>query len=321
MDYVLRREDRAAVLSALRTGEYEAIATSGQTALDELAHLAIELGVFEALKLIQVKRDREGIPDELLLRTLAVLPFVEALGLSAAAGALFQDAAILLQLGYSIEHVQSGFNGRHRKPGGEAGKSMTPCHVEVLREELGRLEGHSLQAFRHACSQQLFARQLVKGRIYAMDGSGMHNRYRLVGLLNVHEEQPLWISWRLLTGQASEKGQEASVVRELLADLYQAGGPASIEWLLMDAYYADGPLLAWLEYECHIHALVRLPEDRQLYQDLAGLRRAGLIASRTYTDVRYLSGHKQVRQVSLAAAADLTSWQSFVTSAHTYGAH
>jgi hypothetical protein len=197
---------------------------------------------------------------------------------------------------------------------------MTPCHVEVLREELGRLEGHSLQAFRQACSQQLFARQLVQGRTYAIDGSGIHNRYRLVGLLNVHEEQPLWISWRLLTGQASEKGQEASVVRELLADLYQAGGPASIEWLLMDAYYADGPLLARLEYECHIHALVRLPEDRQLYQDLAGLLRAGLIASRTHTDVRYLSGHKQVRHVSLAAASDLTSWQSFVTSAHAYGA-
>lgn len=320
MDYVLRREDRAAVLSALQTGEYEAIATSNQTALDELAHLAIELGVFEALRLIRVRRDREGIPDELLLRTIAVLPFVEALGLSAAAGALFKDAAILLQLGYSIEHVQSGFNERHRKPGAEAGKSMTPCHVEVLREELARLDGDSLQAFRQACSQQLFARQLVKGRIYAIDGSGIHDRYRLVGLLNVHEEQPLWISWRLLTGQASEKGQEASVVRELLADFDQAAGPASMEWLLLDAYYADGPLLAWLEYEQHIHALVRLPEDRQLYQDLAGLLRAGLIANRTHTDVRYLSGHKQVRHVSLAAASDLTSWQSFVTSAHTYGA-
>jgi len=320
MDYELRREDRAAVLSALQAGQYEAIATSEQTALDELAHLAIELGVFEALKLIQVRREREGIPDELLLRTIAVLPFVEALGLSAAAGALFKDAAILLQLGYSIEQVQNGFNGRHRKPGAEASKSMTPCHSEVLRAELARLDGESLQAFRQACMQQLFARRLVKGRIYAIDGSGIHDRYRLVGLLNVHEDQPLWISWRLLTGQASEKGQEARVVRELLADLYQAGGPGSIEWLLMDAYYADGPLLAWLEYERHIHALVRLPEDRQLYQDLAGLLRAGLITSRTHSDVRYLSGHKQVRQVSLAAASDLTSWQSFLASAATYGA-
>ena len=111
MDYALRREDRAAVLSALQTGEYEAIATSSQTALDELAHLAIELGVFEALKLIRVRRDRAGIPDELLLRTIAVLPFVEALGLSAAAGALFRDAAILLQLGYSIEQRTVSMSG------------------------------------------------------------------------------------------------------------------------------------------------------------------------------------------------------------------
>jgi hypothetical protein len=319
MDYALRREDRAAVLKALETGEYEAIATSSQTALDELAHLAIELGVFEALKLIRVRRDRAGIPDELLLRTLAVLPFVEALGLSAAAGALFQDAAILLQLGYSIEQVQKGFNGRHRKAGAAASKAMTPCHGEVLREELARLDGDSLQAFRQACCQQLFARRLVKGRIYAIDGSGIHDRYRLVGLLNVQEERPLWISWRLLAGQASEKGQEASVVRALLADFDQVAGGASMEWLLMDAYYADGPLLAWLEYERHTHALVRLPEERQLYQDLAGLLRAGLITRRTHTDVRYLSGHKQVRQVSLAAARDLTSWESFVASAQAYG--
>ena len=56
---------------------------------------------------------------------------------------------------------------------------------------------------------------------------------------------------------------------------------------LMDTCYADGPLLAWLEYERHVHALVRLLEDRQLHQDLAGLLRGGLIASRTHTDVLY----------------------------------
>ena len=99
MDYVLRPHNRAAVLTALKSGEYEAIATSSQSVLDELVHLAIEVGVFEALELIRVKRERRGIPDELLLRTIAVLPFVEALGVSAAAGELFKDAAILLQLG------------------------------------------------------------------------------------------------------------------------------------------------------------------------------------------------------------------------------
>ncbi|MEA3406501.1 MAG: hypothetical protein U9R48_00280 [Chloroflexota bacterium] len=103
MTYKLRRENRAEVLEALRKGEYEAIATSGQSAVDALVHLAIEIGVFEALEVIEVEREREGIPDDLLLRTLSVLPFVEAIGLSASAGRLFEDAAILLQIGFSIE--------------------------------------------------------------------------------------------------------------------------------------------------------------------------------------------------------------------------
>ena len=110
-------------------------------------YLALELGVFEALELIEVDRKRGGIPDELLLRVLAVLPFVEAIGLSAAAGLLLADAAILLRLGFTIQQVQNGFNERHR---GGAGKSeiSKPCHPDVLREELARINPESIAAFR-----------------------------------------------------------------------------------------------------------------------------------------------------------------------------
>ena len=38
--------------------------------------------------MLTVKRERAGIPDELLLATLAILPFVEAMGLSTAAKTL-----------------------------------------------------------------------------------------------------------------------------------------------------------------------------------------------------------------------------------------
>jgi hypothetical protein len=110
MAWEWRRNDRALVLECLQQGEYEAIATSSQGALDELAHLTAELGVWEALEVIQVHRERAGIPDDLLLRTLSLLPFVEALGLSAAAETLFRDAAVLVQLGYAIFQVQNGFN-------------------------------------------------------------------------------------------------------------------------------------------------------------------------------------------------------------------
>jgi len=45
-----RRNDRATVLECLQRGEYDAIATTSQGALDELAHLTAELGVWETLE-------------------------------------------------------------------------------------------------------------------------------------------------------------------------------------------------------------------------------------------------------------------------------
>ena len=44
MGWEWRRQDREAVLAALGRGEYEAVATSAQGAVDDLAHLAFELG-------------------------------------------------------------------------------------------------------------------------------------------------------------------------------------------------------------------------------------------------------------------------------------
>ncbi len=317
MDYALRQRDQVGVLAALEKGDYEAIATSGQTVADELVHLCIELGVFEALKSLQVRREREGIPDELLLRTLAVLPFVEALGLSSAAGQLFEDAAVLLQLGYEITAVQQGFNDRHGSASGE--KRSRPCHVEVLRDELARLDPESVAEFGRRCVAELFRRGLVKGRVCAIDGSGLRTHHRVVGLLSVHEEQCLWLSWRVLEGTQSEKGAEASVVRSMVEEVLQAGGAQAIEWLLMDALYADGPLLAWLEHNCGVHALVRLPEGRLLYEDARGLADHGLTQWQTHTDVRYINGHKQMRRVSVTKVEDLTSWESFLEAATGYG--
>ena len=169
MSWEWRHQDRAHVLERLRCGEYEAIVTSRQSALDALAHLAYELGVLEAASQMRVTRARDGIPDDLLLRTLAVLPFVEALGLSAAADMLFEDAAILLQLGYTALQIREGFNER-RGPGQERkSERALPCHPDVLRQELARLTPESIASFRCTCIRELFRRKLIKGRIYALD--------------------------------------------------------------------------------------------------------------------------------------------------------
>jgi hypothetical protein len=319
MSYRWKKQDREGVLERLRQKDYEAIATSEQGALDELLHLSIELGVFEALEMIKVDRSREGIPDQLLLRTLYTLPFIEAMGLSAAAGMLFEDAAILLRLGYTLVNLQAGFNGRKRRPGArEKSEQSKPCHPEVLRAEMERIDRERLAAYQKACVGQLFARGLVKGKTYAIDGSGIGERYRVVGLLNVHAERPLWVAWQVLEGSDSEKGREAHVAKSLIDQVIEVAGEGQIEWVLMDALYADGPLLAWLKYGRQIKALVRLPEDRRAYEDLALLVKAQLVESHTHMDTCYLAGHKHQRQITLWGAGGLRDWESFREAAAGY---
>lgn len=178
-----------------------------------------------------------------------------------------------------------------------------------------RIEVCSLDAFRRACIQSLFQRGLVKGKVYAIDGSGLGEGIRVVGLLNVQHACPLWLNWRVRTGNESEKGKEASVVLEMVDEVRALGGDTTIEWLLLDGLYADGPLLARLKYERAIDALVRLPEDRRLYEQLLGLLRGEPQAWREHPDTRYLSGKKQHRLVRVAGMQDLDDWDSFVATA------
>ncbi len=67
-----------------------------------------------------------------------------------------------------------------------------------------------------------------------------------------------------------------------------------------------------------IDALVSLPEDRLLYQDLQGLASGQLIDWSTHRYVRTISGHKQTREVQVASAGELTSWDGFTDAAATY---
>ena len=59
--------------------------------LDELVALHEELGIRAALDGLAVERERAGLADGLLLRTLAALPFLREAALGGAAGALFRS--------------------------------------------------------------------------------------------------------------------------------------------------------------------------------------------------------------------------------------
>jgi hypothetical protein len=90
--------------------------------------------------------------------------------------------------------------------------------------------------------------------------------------------------------------------------------------LLVDALYADGPLLAWLKYVCHIDVLVPLPSDREMHRDLLGLAAGGLLDWERHSYVHTVSGHKERRTLQIACQDGLTSWDSFLKAAQGYGA-
>ena len=179
-----------------------------------------------------------------------------------------------------------------------------PCVMRLSR--VGESAWLQAQA---AGVQSLYQRHLVRGKVYAVAGSGLGDSLRLVALVCVSASRPIIVAWRVLNGPASEKGKEAEVTRSLIEQVLQAAGPKAISLLLADALYADGPLLAWLKYRKGIDALVSLPEDRLLYQDLQGLADGHLIDWTHHRYLRTIQGHKQLREVEVTAAAELTSWE------------
>jgi hypothetical protein len=283
-----------------------------------LVALHEELGVLAALEEVESTRERAGVSDGLLLRTLATLPFVEEASLSGAAGALFREPAILLQLGWAPVQIRQGTNRRHRHPDGRQAESL-PCHPDTLRDALRRVGVAAWQQVQRAGVRALYARRLVRGAVYAIDGSGLGPNLRVVALVCVSATRPVMVAWRLLEGTASEKGKEAAVTRALIEQALELGGERCIRLLLADGLYADGPLLAWLKYAKGIDALVRLPADRNLYADIAGLARTGAIPWSRHTYTRWVRGHKEQRTIDVAAVGELTSWQSFVDAAARYG--
>jgi hypothetical protein len=313
------RQDKEHVAARLQAGERPDMAMTTATGpLDELVALHDELGALAVLERVGTERQRAGLQDRLLLRTLAALPFVGNTGFGSLTGVLFREPAVLLRLGWSPVQLQQGDNDRHRHPDGRQVASL-PCHPDTLRDALARI---SEQAWRHAqqlAVQGLFDRGLVRGRVYAVDGTGLGTEGRVVALVCVSAHRPLVVAWRYLAGTASEKGREASVTRGLIAQALALGGPGCIRLLLADALYADGPLLAWLKCVHGIDALVRLPEDRLLYQDLQQLAATDSLAWQQHRYLRVRQGHKERCTVALAGLGQLDNWDSFRQAAAGYG--
>src|SRR4051812_19420353 len=184
------RQDKPAVLEAMRRGQRPLMVPTGASGpLDELVALHIELGIFDVLDALPVARQRDGIADALLLRMLATLPFLPEAGLDPAAKLLFQEPALLLRLGWAPAQIRSGDNHRHRHPEGRLAR-LLPCHPDTLRDKLRRVEETAWLKAQKAVVTALSDRRLVRGKVYAIDGSGLGNDFRLVRLVCVSGARP-----------------------------------------------------------------------------------------------------------------------------------
>jgi hypothetical protein len=76
--------------------------------------------------------------------------------------------------------------------------------------------------------QALYQRQLVRVKVCAVAGLGLGDDFRQVTLVCVSATRPIFVAWRLLSGQASEKGREAAVTRSLIEQVLQVAGPQTI---------------------------------------------------------------------------------------------
>jgi hypothetical protein len=88
------RQDKPAVLERLRRKDRPLMATTMASGpLDELLALHIDLDAFDALDALIPRRQRAGLDDALLFRTLATLPFLRDAALDPAARLLFHRLA------------------------------------------------------------------------------------------------------------------------------------------------------------------------------------------------------------------------------------
>jgi len=210
------RQDKQTVLQRLAAGAtIQTIVATADGALEELVALSAELETFAMLDALAVTRERRGIPDPLLLHTLAVLPFLADGSLQGSAQSLFSDPAILLQLGYAPADLHEGVSARHRQRAGKTAESI-PLHHDTLRDELSRLTADDWARLQAERLRVLYAKRLIRSTKMVVDGSGLGEGERVVTLSALTGQGLVPLAWEYLTGDASEKGKEAVITRTLV---------------------------------------------------------------------------------------------------------
>jgi hypothetical protein len=307
MSWIYLHENRKRVREALRKGQVDEVVTLRATAFDELAATMHAFGYWEQLECIQVQMDKDDddVPNELLVRELAVLPLLRIPNPHQAPVYLFQDHGVLRMLGFTVKQIREGFNDKGvRSPRGSP--RMRPHHRDDLYNALKHTQIPSLGRFREEHRGALLREDLLRSGVFAIDGTGLRHRNRQVVILQqAGSEPPFVVDWRV-----GEPGQELAAAREMVGQLRADLGPAAIRWLLMDGAYADGAWLAQLQQQ-GVGAMVRVGENMQIFEQMRLLTQFREHAYEPYRYTRTIQGHKETHQVELALFWQLKMWDSY----------
>ena len=298
---LLRRNQRV-VDRALLDGEYDAVFQTTTQRLDEFVGLMASTGLFDQLPLLQPPGRCGDVPEELLLRELAVLPLLDIPTIHQAEQFLLQDPAVLHFLGFTLEQIQHGFPHRGRQ--GQA----RPHHRDLLYNLLKAIPAANIEAFRAAYVRQWGRSRHARARTWAIDGTGVHGEFKLLLALNLADGEELLGNWRLLPANCgSELPGGRELFDELLGVIPAADRP---ELLLVDGAYIDGPWMRRLKDDHGIDTVVRLRSDMCAFEDALQMVRADPSLWQTKYRSLTAGGTKRPRRYEIATIPSVC-WESY----------
>ena len=307
MSWIKLTENQERVREALLDGYVDEVVMCRATAFDELAGAMYAFGYWEQLEAIEIdmEKDEDDVPNELLLRELAVLPLLRIPNPHQAPTYLFQDHGVLRFLGFTLAQIRDGFNDKGvRSPTGAP--RMRPHHLDTLYNALKGVKIESLDRFRESVMQAPIEHSLLSSGVFALDGTGLSGSDRhLVVLQQAGKAPPFIVNWRV-----QGPGQEREAGRVMVEELRGVLGAEAIHWLLMDGAYIDGAWLAQLQRQ-GIGAMVRVYEEMQIFQEMRLLSQLPEHQFEPYRYVRTIRGHKEMHEVELALFWDMLAWPSY----------
>lgn len=307
MSWIQLRENRERVLEALSTGHADEVVVCQATAFDQLAAAMHAFGYWNQLAVIEadLDKDEDDVPNELLLRELAVLPLLRIPNPHQAPTYLFQDHGVLRFLGFTLAQIRDGFNDKGVRSSTGMPR-MRPHHRDTLYNFLKAIKVGSLDAFRETHMDGLIDHGLLTSGIFLIDGTGLRGSDRhLVIMQQGGSAPPFIINWRV-----QGPGKELEAGRAMVEELREKVGAEAIRWLLMDGAYVDGAWLAHLQQQ-GIGAMVRVYEEMQIFQEMRLLSRLPEHGFEPYRYVRTIQGHKEYHEVELAFFWNLGMWASY----------